>query len=250
MPHRLEIALRPELLDAEGDGIRRKAKDYFGLDIYSIRTIYVVTIDANLSENQLKTLQTEIFTNPVTQLSSFDPLSIEFDWSIWVGFRPGVRDNPGSTAVEAVEDLLNIRFAPDEGIYTSKRYCLKGTGLNFEAVNTIAGELLANDIIQQWKIFPVDEWDPANGIGTIIPKVILNHVPKVTTIPVSSDLSLKQISEERGLALNPADIPFIRSYFTDDKVRAERASKGLSDPTDVELEYISQARSDHCNLQR
>ena len=79
MPHRLEIALRPELFDAEGAGIRRKAKDYFGLEIHSIRSIQVVTIDAGLSANQLKTIRTEIFTNPVTQLSSYDPLDIEFD---------------------------------------------------------------------------------------------------------------------------------------------------------------------------
>jgi phosphoribosylformylglycinamidine synthase len=247
MPYRLEIVLKPELFDAEGDGIRRKAKDYFGIEIHSVRTIQVVTIDASLSANQLKTIQTEIFTNPVIQLSSYDPLDIEFDWTIWVGFRPGVRDNPGSTAVEAVEDILGIKFASDEAIYTSRRYCLKGKRLDFKDVNTIAGELLANDIIQQWKIFSIDKWDPATGTGMIVPKVILNHIPKVTTIPVHSDSALKRISDERGLALNPADIPFIRSYFTDEKVQAERASKGLSDPTDVELEYISQARSDHCN---
>ena len=33
----------------------------------------------------------------------------------------------------------------------------------------------------------------------------------------------------------------------DKKVQADRARVGLADPTDVELEYISQARSDHCN---
>jgi phosphoribosylformylglycinamidine (FGAM) synthase PurS component len=160
MPHRLEIALRPELFDAEGDGIRRKAKDYFGLEIHSIRSIQVITIDADLSVDQLKTIQTQIFTNPVTQISSYDPLNIEFDWTIWVGFRPGVRDNPGSTAVEAVEDILDLKFAPDQAIYTSKQYCLKGKGLDLKDVKTIAGELLANDIIQQWKIFSIDEWDP------------------------------------------------------------------------------------------
>jgi phosphoribosylformylglycinamidine (FGAM) synthase PurS component len=104
MPYRLEIALKSELFDAEGNGIRRKAKNYFGIELVSVRCVYVVTIDADLSKDQLKTIQTEIFTNPVTQISSFDPLDLEFDWTIWVGYRPGVRDNPGSTAVEAVED--------------------------------------------------------------------------------------------------------------------------------------------------
>ncbi|MDX2496492.1 MAG: AIR synthase-related protein [Desulfobacterales bacterium] len=247
MPYRLEIALKPDLFDAEGHGIRQKAKNYFGIELTHVRSIHVITIDADLSAEQLKTVQTEAFTNPVTQISAYDSLQIDFDWTIWVGFRPGVRDNPGSTAVEAVEDILGRKFGPHEAIYTSKRYCLKGSGLTFEAVNMVAGELLANDIIQQWKIFPVDEWDPAEGIGIIIPKVILDHTPTVTTIPVHSDATLKNISDQRDLALNPADIPFIRSYFLNEKVQAERASKGLSDPTDIELEYISQARSDHCN---
>ena len=106
---------------------------------------------------------------------------------------------------------------------------------------------MANDIIQQWKIFSIDKWNPSEGIGLIIPRVILDHTPTVVTIPVDSDSTLKRISDERGLALNPADIPTIRSYFLDAKVQAARASVGLSDPTDIELEYISQARSDHCN---
>ncbi|OQY13493.1 MAG: phosphoribosylformylglycinamidine synthase, partial [Desulfobacteraceae bacterium 4572_187] len=247
MAYRLEIALKSELFDAEGNGIRQKAKNYFGIDLVSVRCIYIVTIDADLSEDQLRTIQTEIFTNPVTQVSSFDPLDLEFDWTIWVGYRPGVRDNPGSTAVEAVEDILGITFGPGQAIYTSKRYCLKGNGLTEEDMDKIAAELLANDIIQQWKIFPADKWNPAQGTGIIIPKVILDHMPTVSTISVDSDSGLKKISDERGLALNPADIPFIRSYFLDAEVKASRASVDLSDPTDIELEYISQARSDHCN---
>jgi phosphoribosylformylglycinamidine synthase len=247
MAYRLEIALKSDLFDAEGNGIRKKAKDYFGIDLDSVRCVHIVTIDADLAQNQLKTIQAEIFTNPVTQISSFDPLDLEFDWTIWVGYRPGVRDNPGSTALEAVEDILGITFGPGQAIYTSKRYCLKGNGLTEKDMSKIAAELLANDIIQQWKIFPADKWNPAQGTGIIIPKVILDHIPTVSTLSVDSDSTLKKISDQRGLALNPADIPFIRSYFLDAGVKASRASVGLSDPTDIELEYISQARSDHCN---
>jgi phosphoribosylformylglycinamidine synthase len=247
MPHRLEIALKENLFDAEGEGIRRQAKSYFGIEMDSVRSISVVTIDAQLSDEQLRAVQTEIFTNPVTHLSSYDPLEIEFDWSIWVGFRPGVRDNPGSTAVEAIEDLLNLKFGSDAAVYTSKRYCIKGDGLGAGDMDKIAGELLANHIIQHWKIFSRDQWNPTEGIGLIIPKVILDHVPTVTTIPVDSDLSLEKISKERNLALNSNDIPTIRAYFMDDDIRSARSLVGLDDPSDVELEYISQARSDHCN---
>jgi phosphoribosylformylglycinamidine synthase II len=247
MPARLEIALQDQLVDAEGESIRRKALDYFGIQLQRVRSVHILTIDAKFNSDQLEKIRTEIFTNPVTQISSFDPLGLPFDWTIWVGYRPGVRDNPGATAVEAVEDLLRLHLAEGEAIYTSKRYCIEGDGLLPADLEKVAGELLANDIIQQWKIIPAKDWDPKSGIGFIIPKVRLDHRPTVCTIPIDSDDILIKISAERKLALNSNDIPIIRAYFLDKKVQAERARVGLSDPTDVELEYISQARSDHCN---
>ena len=157
MPYRLEIALKPELTDAEGEGIVRKAADYFSIALDSVRTIQIVTIDAELTPEQRQLIQHEIFTNPVTQQSSYQPLPIDFDWTIWIGFRPGVRDNPGSTAREAVEDLLRIKLKKGDAIYTSNRYCLCGSELTVVQAEQIAGELLANGIIQQWRVISSQE---------------------------------------------------------------------------------------------
>jgi phosphoribosylformylglycinamidine (FGAM) synthase PurS component len=247
MPQRIEITLKEQLLDAEGESLRLKAKNYFGVDLHRVRTVHVVTIDADLTDAQIERARTEIFTNPVTQVSSVTPLDVDFDWILWVGFRPGVRDNPGATAVEALEDLLGLKLKPGEAIYTSKRYCLKGTGISRRDAEKIAGELLANDIIQQWAVYDPGGWDPATGIGFVIPKVILDHQPEVATLAIDSDQTLARLSDERNLSLNPKDIPTIRSYFIDPEVQRQRRQVSLSDPTDVELEYISQARSDHCN---
>ena len=247
MPHRLEITLKPELFDAEGEGIRHKAADYFDIRLDRIRVVQILTIDADLTDAQLETIRTEVFTNPVTQVSAYAPLDLPFDWAIWVGYRPGVRDNPGSTAVEAIEDILGLKIGADEAVYTSKRYCLEGRDVDAQQVDMIAGELLANDIIQQRKIFSRAQWDPQEGIGLILPKVILDHTPTVTTVSIDSNETLQALSDERNLALNPADIPVIRGYFLDPQAKADREAVGLSDPTDIELEYISQARNDHCN---
>jgi phosphoribosylformylglycinamidine synthase len=249
---RLEITLKPDLFDAEGEAIRRKARDYFNIQLDEVRTIHVLTIDAQLTQEQLESARRQIFTNPVSQISSFKPLATSFDWAIWVGFRPGVRDNPGSTAVEAMEDLFKIRFQPGESVYTSRLYLLQGKRLGrdkrgYRLVERIAKELLANDLIQQWRVYSGDEWNPEEGIGIIVPKVRLAHEPTVSTLPISSDEELQALSQERNLALHPNDVPVIRSYFLRPEVRAARSEVGLSDPTDVELEYISQARSDHCN---
>ena len=246
MISRLEIRLKKGLMDAEGTGIRRKAKAYFGIDVNDIRVIRVLTIDADLTPVQLEQIRFEIFTNPIIEESSFSPMALEFDWLIWIGFRPGVRDTAGSTAVEAIRDLLGIKLGPDETVYTSKLYEIRGN-ISEDQVNEIAGELLANDIIQQWKIFSPKNWHRDKGIGFPVPKVILDHEPQVSTISIKSDEELKKISLERNLALQDRDIPVIRAYFLKEDVLDERKKVGLDLPTDVELEYISQARSDHCN---
>jgi phosphoribosylformylglycinamidine synthase len=246
MVARLEIRLKRSLADAEGAGIRRKAREYFGFQVEDVRTIRILTIEADLDSEQLERIRRGIFTNPVTEESAYSPTASDFDWLIWVGLRPGVRDTGGSTAEEAIEDHLGLEFGPDEGVYTSKLYEIKGK-LTEEAVRTIASELLANDIIQQWKLFSKSQWNPDHGIGFIIPKVILDHIPQAKSVPIDSDEQLQQISLERNLALHERDIPVIRQYFLRDDVLRERQTVGLDLPTDVELEYISQARSDHCN---
>ncbi len=247
MPYRLEITLKPDLLDAEGESIRKKTRNYFGIDLVSVRTIQIITIDASLTSDQLATIQTDIFTNPVTQISAWTPLLLPLDWAIWVGLKPGVRDNPGSTAVEAIEDVLGMTLKPGEAIYTSRRYCIQAEGLTREHADTIAASLLANDIIQQWQVYPASDWDPSVGVGFRIPRVQLNHQPAVVAIPIDSDRELLEISKSRNLALNVQDIPVIRKYFLGSQVHNDRVQWGLSDPTDIELEYISQGRSDHCN---
>jgi phosphoribosylformylglycinamidine synthase subunit PurSL len=246
MVSRLEIALKNTLSDAEGLGIAGRSRDYLGLAVDSVRVIRVLTFDTDLDQDHLETARTRLFTNPVTEESSFAPMARDFDWLIWISFRPGVRDTAGSTAAEAIEDLLRIRLGPHEAVYTSRLYAVTGRISRSEA-RTLASEILANDIIQQWKVFSPGEWDPDAGIGLGVPKVILDHEPRVTTISIGSDAELKRISEERNLALRESDIPVIRQYFLKKDILAERIAHGLSLPTDVELEYISQSRSDHCN---
>ena len=141
MVYRLELALKPELFDAEGEGVKHRAKDYFDLELGSVRTVNVLTIDAELTSEQLEELRTKIFTNPVTHHSSYEPLKFEFNWAIWIGYRPGVRDVQGSTAKEAIEDLFKIKFKPEEAVYTSKIYFIQSTVINHEQVDMIAKEL-------------------------------------------------------------------------------------------------------------
>ncbi len=266
MPARLEIALRGDLFDADGATLARKARDYFSCGIAEARAVRVLTIDARLSGELLEQLRIEIFTNPITEVSSFAPLAFNADWVIWVGYLPGVKDAAGETAREAIEDFLGRPLDPGEACYTSKLYFLRapapaGGGLTAAAVERIARELLSNDLIQRYRIWrgngnpgtaqaddgSVPLWDPADGVGFMIPRVELHHAGRVQPIPIANDAELLRISAERHLFLDPRDVPAIRGYFLRDDVRAARRAMGLDLPTDVEIEYIAQARSDHCN---
>jgi phosphoribosylformylglycinamidine (FGAM) synthase PurS component len=234
MTVRLEIGWRPELSDAEGEGLRRKAQEYCGLALDRVQVLRLLMLDLELSPAELEAIRTEVFTNPVTQVSSFTPLAREFDWALWVGFRPGVRDNAGATAREAIEAFLGRALPREAAVYTSKLYLMHAPLLNRDECARLAQELLANDLIQEFRLFSRADWDPDQGVGLIVPRVTLSHQPNVAVFPIDSLQTLRRLSSERHLYLRDQDLPIIRAYFQRPEVLARRTEIGLGPPTDVE----------------
>jgi phosphoribosylformylglycinamidine synthase len=247
MAVRLEIGWRPDLTDAEGDAVRRQAREYFGLELTAVRVLRVLMLDVDLTPKSLESIRTEVFTHPTTQISGFETLARDFQWAIWVGFKPGVRDTAGAVALEAIESYLGQPLPSGAAVYTSKLFLLTGDGLSEPQVAQIARELLANDMIQEFRIFSRETWDADHGLGIILPRVELVHIPAVEAFELASPEVLMELSRQRHLALRDADLPVILKYFQRPEVQARRAAAGLAAPTDVELEYLAQARSDHCN---
>ena len=126
MAVRLEIGWRPELPDAEGEGVRRQAREYCGLEIDQVRVLRVLMLDLDLPAEELEAVRREVFTHPATQTSGFRPLAQAFDWAVWVGFKPGVRDNAGAVAREAMQAYLGRSLGPAEAVYTSKLFLFSG----------------------------------------------------------------------------------------------------------------------------
>lgn len=73
MAVRLEIGWRPELADAEGEGVCRQAREYFGLEIESVRVLKLLMLDLDLAPAELEAIRTEIFTHPITQSPASSP---------------------------------------------------------------------------------------------------------------------------------------------------------------------------------
>src|SRR3954452_24052787 len=107
MPHRIEVALKSSVRDPRGERIQREIQHFLHLEVESVRTIDVYTVDAPLSAEELRKAASEPLSDPVIQEWKVDaPAAAAFDWLVEVGFRPGVTDNVGRTAREAVEYVI------------------------------------------------------------------------------------------------------------------------------------------------
>ncbi len=238
---RIEVGFKTGIRDALGESMKKRIVEDLHINVDSVRTIEVYTIDAALSPGQVKLLGERVFTDPVIQVFSDRALASDFSWLIEVGYRPGVTDNVGATAKKASEDVLKISI---NGVYFSRQYLINGNITKEDATNITAG-LLANSLIERWKIISVSEFDKEKGIHLPLPVVKGKHTPSVSTIDLDiSDNELKELSRVRLFALNLAEMKEIRRYFA--QKRKEREKSGAALPTDVEIEVLAQTWSEHC----
>jgi len=244
MPHRIEVCLRPSLLDPAGRRMQQRILSDLGFSLEDLRVADGFIIDRDLSRDDLELIVEEVFRDPVIQVATIDsPLDIPFDWLIEVGFRPGVTDNVGRTAREAVERTLQVKFSPAEGVYTRKLYFIRGN-ISREQAESIARDLLANDLIQTHTVF-----GPTDDRGAIIaPRVTSRAEALVRTINLDvDDQELLRISKEGVLALSLEEMQAIRDFFKKPEFMRQRAAKGLgTEITDCELEVLAQTWSEHC----
>ncbi len=251
MAHRIEVGVGSSFEDAPGEKIRRRAESELGLHLKRVRVQDVYTVDADLSYSQLQRAAGEPLCDPIVQRSSIDhPLWADdatFDWAVEVGSRPGVTDNVGRTATEALCMALGVTFGPDERVYHSKQYLLWG-GIDRAEVKRLCSGLLANDLIQQYRILDRHAYVRQGGFEPVVPRVLGEGRPEVQVIDLDlDDDGLRQLSKKRVLALSLDELHAIRDYFKQDKVTKTRMREGLGpQPTDVELEALAQTWSEHC----
>ncbi len=243
MARRIEVGFKNGMKDALGEGIKKRIIEDLHINVDTVRTIDVYTIDAGISREQVIDLGEKLFADPVIQVFSDRPLAQDFSWLIEVGFKPGVTDNVGGTARKASEEILGI---PVQGVYFSRQYLINGN-IKQDDADLIASGLLANRLIERWEIICAGNWDKKKGIHLPLPVVKGKHKPRVLDIDLNvSDKKLKELSLQRLLALNISEMKVLREYFNKDEVRNAREENGLSLPTDVEIEVLAQTWSEHC----
>lgn len=260
MAHRIEVGVKDGIYDARGKQIARRIAEHLNLTINDVRTLNVYSIDtpeAPLSRADLHFLASEVFSDPIIDTFAIDtPLAdalCPFDWLIEVGFLPGVTDNIGKTAREALLLALKRDTSEQLLVFTSRQYLLKGA-LTPPEVRRIAAGLLANNLIEEIHIWNAAQYRASGGAKPHIPRVggaakgAPLAAPLVEEIELNiPDEALLALSRERLLALSLEEMKALQDYFLTPAVIARRVSVGLSAKiTDAELECLAQTWSEHC----
>ncbi len=248
MAVRVEVGYRDGVKDPRGERIVKEAGELAGLTLNSVRTVAVYTVDIDLTPGQLKEIASGPFTDPVIQEYSVgQPLAGEFDLLIEVGFNPGVTDNVGRSAGEAVSQILGRPLAAHEGVYTSFQYRIEGD-LDDGQAHRLASEVLANELIHRWQVVFWAAFDRSAGLPAEVPRVSIAGGGRVTVVDLSGDdAELMRISRDGMLALSLDEMKTIQAHYDDPEVRELRERVGLDPmPTDVELESLAQTWSEHC----
>ena len=248
MPDRIEIGVKTGIMDALGEKIRRRIIEHLHIPVDVLQTIEVFTIEDGLTGDELSAAAHGPFSDPIIHdFAVNQPLARRFDWLIEVGFRPGVTDNVGKTAREALALLLGKEPGATPPVYTSRQYALTGSLGKPEAMK-IATSLLANELIEHYEIIDGRDWNREQGLTPYVPRVAGSNHPLTVTIDLDVDEeTLLQISRTGVLALNLPEMLAIRNYFERDDIRQGRAKVGLAAKiTDAELECLAQTWSEHC----
>jgi phosphoribosylformylglycinamidine (FGAM) synthase PurS component len=252
MANRIEIGFREGIRDALGEKIKKRIIDHLRIKVDSVTTIEVYTIEGDLAPGDLEAAARGPLSDPIIQKYAVDRgLARDFDWLIEVGYRPGVTDNVGKTAAEAIALLTGKSVR----VYTSRQYAITGISdrgsldlLTRGDAERIASELLANDLIQRHEIIEGRTWNPARATAPYVPRVMGEERIRTEEIDLNCpDESLIRISQERVLALSLEEMRILRDYLKNDAVLARRKEVGLGvRMTDAELECLAQTWSEHC----
>lgn len=204
----------------------------------------IFTADLGLSEGEVRRFAREL-AHPVTHTATVGAaLARRFDHVIEVGYRPGVMDPEGRSAKLLAEYVLGRRFPFERRVAVQHQRLLTGR-LAAGELEKIAG-LFANDTVQNFRIWSYAQWK--KGIKAYLPTVRVPPPEPVRHYDLDlPDGELQKLSAERVLALDLAEMRRIRDYFLKPETAEARRKVGLSEKaTDVELEHLGQAWSEHC----
>ncbi len=244
MNYRIEVSTYAKWRDSRGESVKKQIHNFLKLPVEKVRTRDVYTIAADITKQQADKTAAEL-SNPVLQQGLVgETMNAGCDWLIVVGFRPGVTDNVGRSAHEAIGDIIGRKLRDDEYVFSSIEYLIYGKSLEKSDVRTIANKLLANELIETISIYSKNDL-AKSPIPFNLPYVKESEGGIIRELDLEvSDGKLMEISRNGILALSLEEMKVIQNYFRKANGRDKAGLRNC--PTDAELEILAQTWSEHC----
>jgi len=222
---RVEVSVKPDLPDPRGEALKADVRDLGIGGVQQVRVSDVYLLEGKLTPQELETICSQLLADPIVEAyaTGETPLIAPQDArAIEVAYNPGVMDPVEESVSKGIRDLGITSL---ESVRTAKRYYLWGRLSNSD-IELISNKLLVNSVIQHVV---------ADGEKASLPSAGYEFSRIEVELLSLDDDGLTKLGREK-LELNLNEMKQIQGYF----------SKLGRNPTDVELETLSQTWSEHC----
>ncbi|MFW6150829.1 MAG: phosphoribosylformylglycinamidine synthase subunit PurL [Chloroflexota bacterium] len=223
--HRIDVSLKPNVHDARGRALLGDIRDLGINTVSDVRVADIYWLDAELSSADLSRLCRELLADPLLQDCQVDREHADHEerdaHAVEVTYNPGVTDPVQQTLLKAINDMgiTGVREAK-----TGVRHLIKGP-VSSEELELITRRLLVNPIIQHVVSGDAISFGERPRYEFELKRVALLD---------ATESRVSELADRFGFS--EAEMRAVVSYF-----------KGTGrDPTDAELETISQTWSEHC----
>ena len=223
MVYRVYVEKKPEY-DGKSDALRKELTDVLGVKgIESIRLINRYDVEG-IDEGLFSRAVTTVFSEPPVDDVSYD-LDVKPDDKVFaVEYLPGQFDQRADSAAECIQ-LISKGERPL--VRTARIY-------------VISGSLTDEDLerVKHYMINPVEAREAVLDCFDTLETEYDQPAPVevLTGFRDFDDDALKKFSDEKGLAMDLADLRFVRDHFIEEQ----------RDPTITEIRVIDTYWSDHC----
>ncbi len=271
---RIEVGLRPDFEDSVSKRLLRRIELFdFNLrkKIRWARLLEVYWLDIAVPREELIPAITEICWDKVLQwvftgnlmpsaagksgglqdLMQESPFRPGKFWGIERRFRAGVTDNVGRALIEAFEIVLG-RSLSQARASSGGLWLVEGPDLNEDGLAIIAREIFCNELVETWTLVPEELLKKNDRFHQERIKYDLPKIPRQGSESIEifelknlEASALEDLSQKKYWGLSFIEMKAIQEYFSEPSEQEIRKSKGLLEPTDVEMEIFSQTWSEH-----
>lgn len=249
MTIRLEIFNKEVQLPGLYQRVEDELKQHIDPDIRISRTseIYTFNTSQNIDAETHRNKIVNLFSDPVLHnvcYNSSPSEEIKFNWYIESSYKTGVTDNHAKAAIENLTGGLTISPNDIHTCIYSKGFYIS-TNLDADTLQDVFYRYIVNSTIETLKVLSFQDFISTDFFSSPLETKKLK-APGTLFFPDLNIKKLKCLSSERCLSLSEDEISSIIDYFKSSQTVKDRLSKGLTAPSEVELEAIAQTWSEHC----